>query len=68
MPSIKLTKEQYLAIRKPLPVRHVSCQPRTPDYGVSEFSRRTAHVSIYQTVDSQLQHQPNSTSRHCRRD
>ena len=46
MASLKLTKEQYLAIRKPLPVRHIACQPRTPDYGVSAYTREKAYASI----------------------
>lgn len=53
MKSIKLTSKQYLAIRKPLPVRHISCQPRTPDYGVSTYTKEKAYASIYSKLDEQ---------------
>ena len=44
MKAIKLTREQYLTIRKPLPVRHIACQPRETTTVVSAYTRRTAYV------------------------
>ena len=64
MASIKLTREQYITIRKPLPVRHIACQPRTPDYGVSQHSRRLAHVPVYHQPIYQLQDQPQHYSKY----
>ena len=55
MANIKLTREQYLTIRKPLPVRHIACQPRTPDYGVSQYSRSQAYVPIHTKLNKQFQ-------------
>ena len=58
MKSIKLTPSQYQRLGRKLPTRHVACQPRTPDYGVSQYSKETAYASIYQKIDRQLQRQP----------
>lgn len=58
MKTIKLTTSQYQRLGRKLPTRHIACQPRTPDYGVSQYSKEIAHVSIYNKIDRQLQRQP----------
>lgn len=52
MKSIKLTANQYLTIRKPLPVRHIACQPRETTTVVSEYTRRTAYVQMHNKLHS----------------
>lgn len=52
MKTIKLTPQQYLAIRKPLPVRHIACQPRETTTVVSEYTRRTAYVQVHNKLHS----------------
>lgn len=39
MKTIKLTKAQYTSLRGELPTRHIACKPRTPDYGVSQYTK-----------------------------
>ena len=52
MKSIKLTANQYLTIRKPLPVRHIACQPRETTTVISEYTRRTAYVQMHNKLHS----------------
>ena len=37
--TVKLTQAQYLSIRKPLPVRHIACEPRESTSVVSQYSQ-----------------------------
>ena len=38
--QVALTKEQYLSIRKPLPIRHVAVRYNEP--GISQYSKSVA--------------------------
>ena len=47
--QVALTKEQYLSIRKPLPVRHVAVRYNEP--GVSEYTKTQARrVNTFQRI------------------
>lgn len=47
--EVTITKEQYLKIRKPLPVKHIAVRYNEP--GVSEYSRMSAKAIRIETKD-----------------
>ena len=49
MKAIKLTKEQYLTIRKPLPTRHIAC--KSPAYStISDYTKAISYKAIHQAT------------------
>lgn len=52
MKTIKLTPQKYLSIRKPLPVRHISCQPRETTTIISEYTRKQSYVQAHNKLHS----------------
>ena len=44
MKAVKLTKEQYLQVRKPLPIHHVAF--KSPAYStISDYTRRLSYAT-----------------------
>lgn len=40
MKAIKLTKADLIKLNRSIPIaRSIACKPRTPDYGVSQYTR-----------------------------